>query len=102
VISLERDPAKTTKNDYFRHLKIRKFKPKFTWYRCECCGQEYKGETMYECTDPSIMFTWPYYYRGCINCFINEDQFRQWLTENDYILSEDDFDDPKNWKRLIR
>lgn len=89
---MKRDPKEVIKQKYFKNIRIKKFRPMFLWYSCECCGQQFRREPMFECSELSIAFTRSHHYRGCLNCFKNEEEFRQWLIDNGYLLSEDDFE----------
>jgi len=99
---MKRNPRDLIKMSYFNNLKIRKFTPWLFYYKCDKCGNEYKRELMYQCSEPSIVgVTWNYYTRGCSHCFANEFEFRKWLEETGKILSERDFEDGTDSRRLL-
>lgn len=89
---MERDPKEVRKRNYYKNLNVRVFKPLFFWHSCECCGHEYRREPMYECAEPSLIFTWTHYFRGCMNCFSSKEHFLQWLMEEGYVLDDKAFE----------
>ena len=94
-----RNPLEETKKRYFQNLKIRKIHPWLLYHKCIKCGDEFCREPMYECQEDSIIFTWSYYYDGCLHCFNSKDEFRKYLEDNGVICVESDF--IENNRRLI-
>lgn len=99
---MKRDPIQTIKSSYFKNIRIKEIKPRFFWHACKCCGQEFKGEHIYKCIEPSLVFTWEYIHIGCMNCFHSKEHFRQWLIENEFLLNDDDFENKKKLQKLMK
>ena len=94
-----RNPLEETKKRYFKNLKIRKIHPWLFYHSCIKCGDKFCREPMYECQEPSIIFTWSFYHRGCSHCFNSKDEFRKYLEDSGVICVESDF--IENNRRLI-
>ena len=94
-----KNPLEETKKIYFQNLKIRKIHPWLFYHSCIKCGDEFCREPMYECQEPSIIFTWSFYHSGCSHCFNSKDEFRKYLEDSGVICVESDF--IENNRRLI-
>jgi len=89
---MSRDSWEWKKIQYFKNLSIRKFYPRFLYYKCDKCEEELIKEAMYECAEPSIIgCSWNYHKYGCSHCFDSIDGFQNWLIKSGKILVEDDF-----------
>lgn len=89
---MRRNPTETKKKQYFKNIKFRKIKPRFIWHTCTKCKNEFRNETMFECTEPSIMnFNWNYTKYGCSHCFQNQKEFETFMRET-ILCTEQDFD----------
>lgn len=98
---MQRNPREEKKKNYFKYLKIRKFTPLFLFYQCDKCKNKFKRETMYKRSEPSIVgFSWDYYKRECTHCFANKSEFRKWLEDTGKILTESNFEDGADPRRL--
>lgn len=90
---MERNPKEHKRMQYYKNIQYRRIRPLFFWEKCDKCGNEFRRETMYELTEPSVCgFTWSYYKRGCRNCFATIEDFKKWCEEN-VLLKPEDFDD---------
>lgn len=86
-----RDPMEKAKQKYQKEIEEKTFTPRFFWQQCVCCGKEYRKIPMYRVRKGYLSFDASSEYNGCSQCFHSSDEFRKWLEENGYLLSEHDF-----------
>lgn len=87
----KRNPLEEIKKKYFHNLKIRKIHPVFFYHECIKCKNEFCRETMYECQEDSIYFSWFNYYVGCNHCFNSKSDFLNYLEQTNKICSKNNF-----------
>ena len=85
---MKRDPIKQAMTQYYNSVRFRKFKPRFFYHRCNICGQEFKGEIMYECSYHDDYFSMTHYFNGCSECFESKDAFAQHCYDNIILPKE--------------
>lgn len=84
-IGLKRDPIKSFKEKYTKRFQITDFFPLLFWTKCEKCGNEFRGEGMYEAIVWAFPFSKDIYKHGCKECFPTKEEFREFLVENGYV-----------------
>ena len=93
---MERNPNAYKKRQYYTNIQYRKIRLLIFWEKCDRCGNEFRRETMYELSEPSVIgFSWDYHKRGCSHCFSSIEDFKKWCEEN-VLLKPEDFDDIRN------
>lgn len=85
---MKRDPIKQAMKQYYNAVSFKKFKPRFFYTRCNVCGQEFKGETMYECSYHDDYFSMTHYFYGCSECFESKESFTKHCYDNIILPKE--------------
>lgn len=88
---MKRDPNKVEKIRYFKNISFRKCFP-ILYTECCKCKMEYKFESMYECNYINYLVNWYCYKHGCTECFSSEEEFRKFLEDKRYILTENNYE----------
>ncbi len=101
---MDRNPDQHRKLNYYKNIHYRKFKPIFSWFQCQQCKREFRRETIYELSEPSVIgFTWHYHTYGCTHCFPDINDFKTWCKEN-VLLKPEDFatdDNIQKFRKLL-
>lgn len=70
-------------------IKIKTFIPRVSWYRCDKCGMEYRGELMYKGIKEDTLYRNENSRIGCSHCFKNSEDFKRWLNDINFLYSEE-------------
>lgn len=88
---MKRSVYEVQKMKYQKNIVIKSVKPRFFWNTCQCCGNEFKKETMYRCTYQvsisGIIFETFNTEYGCTDCFHSPEEFKDFLWEKGYLDS---------------
>lgn len=86
---MERNPKEKYIKYFMNSIKIKTFIPRVSWYRCDKCGMEYRGELMYKGIKEDTLYRNENSRIGCCHCFKNSEDFKRWLNEINFLYSEE-------------
>lgn len=99
ILGMKRDPMDEKKKRYNNAIREKKIRPRIFWQQCECCGKEYRKTPMFRIEKGYLALEMQHSYYGCTDCFDDMNAFRTWLEKTGRLLSEDDFEFLREFKR---
>lgn len=86
---MKRNPKEKYIKYFMNSIKIKTFIPRVSWYRCDKCGMEYRGELMYKGIKEDTLYRNENSRIGCSHCFKNSEDFKRWLNNINFLYSEE-------------
>lgn len=86
---MKRNPKEKYIKYFMNSIKIKTFIPRVSWYRCDKCEMEYRGELMYKGIKEDTLYRNENSRIGCSHCFKNSEDFKRWLNDINFLYSEE-------------